>query len=143
VLPKGVINTMPASAQARARQHGVSTLDAITDAFTTVAATRHGVPFVRPTIEPTNTMTLYGRRIPHVASHVFLNLMRTLKKQTMRKSDWYAVTPLRVGGGHGAHCGAMGDVGPSLPTLCLSLSQPRRATRCQNSGWRRSHQASR
>jgi hypothetical protein len=45
-------------------------------------------------------MTLYGRWIPHVASHVFLNLLRALKKRTMRPSDWYAVTPLRVGGAH-------------------------------------------
>ena len=98
VLPKGFMNTMPASVQALARQHGVSTLDAITDAVTTVAATRHGVPFVRPTIEPTNTMTLYGRRIPHIASHVSLNHLRALKKRTMRKSNWYAVTHLRASG---------------------------------------------
>ena len=104
VLPKGFMNTMPASVQALARQHGVSTLDAITDAETTVAATHRGVAFVRPTIEPTNAMTLYGRRIPHIASHVFLNLQRALKKRTMQKSNWYAVTPLRVGG---AHCGAL------------------------------------
>ena len=49
-------------------------------------------------------MTLHCRQIPHVASHVFLNLLRALKKRTMRKSNWYAVTPLRVGG---AHCGAL------------------------------------
>ena len=146
VLSKGFMNTMSVSVQALARQHGVSTLDAITDAFTTVAATRHGVPFVRPTIEPTNTMTLYGRRIPHVASHVFLNLLRALKKRTMRKSDWHAITHLRVGG---AHCGALdaglfvGDVGFSSPTSRPSLSQPRSTTTCQNSGWRRSPQISR
>ena len=98
VLPKVFMKTMPVSVQTLARQHGVSTLDAITDAFTTVAATRHGVPFVRPTIEPTNTMTLYCRWIPHIASHVFLNLLRALKKRTMRKSNWYAVTLLHVGG---------------------------------------------
>jgi hypothetical protein len=104
VLPNGFTKTMPVSAQTLARQPGVSTLDDITDAVTTVATTHHGVPFVRPTIEPTNTMTLYGRRIPYIASHVFLNLLWALKKRTMRKSNWYAVTPLRVAG---AHCGAL------------------------------------
>jgi hypothetical protein len=86
-LPKGFMDTMPVSVQALARQHGVSTLDAITDAVTTVATTRHGVPLVRTTIEPTHTTTLYGRRIPHISSHVFLNLMRALKKRTMRRSN--------------------------------------------------------
>jgi hypothetical protein len=104
VLSKGFMKTLPVSVQALARQHGVSTVDAILDAFTTVAATRHGVAFVRPTIQPTNTMTLYRRRIPHIASHVLLNHVRTLKERTMRKSNWHAVTPLRVGG---AHCGAL------------------------------------
>jgi hypothetical protein len=80
VLLKGFMSTMPVSVH-------VSTLDAITDAFTTVAATRHGVPFVRPIIERTNAMTLYGRRIPHIASHVFLNFLQTLEKRTMRKSN--------------------------------------------------------
>ena len=87
VLPKGFMKMVPVSVQALAPQHRVSTLDAITDAFTTVAATRHGVPFVRPTIERTNAMTLYGRWIPHIASHVFLNLVQTLEKRTMRKSN--------------------------------------------------------
>ena len=36
VLPKGFTNTMPASAQALARQHGVLAVDAIIDAFRTV-----------------------------------------------------------------------------------------------------------
>ena len=70
---------MPVSVQALTRQHGVSTLDAITDAVTTVATTRRGVPFVRPTIELTNNTTLYGRRIHHIASRVFINLLRALK----------------------------------------------------------------
>jgi hypothetical protein len=104
VLSQGLTKTVPVSVQALARQHGVSTLDAITDAVATVATICYGVPFVRPTIEPTNTMALYGRRIPHVVSHVFLNLLLSLKKRTTRKSNWYAVTPLRVGG---AHCGAL------------------------------------
>ena len=78
------MNTIPVFVQTRARQNGVSALDAITDTVTTVAMTRHGTPFVRPTIEPTNTMTLYGRPIPHIASHVLLNLLRALKKRAMR-----------------------------------------------------------
>ena len=87
MLPKGLMSTMSVSVQALARQHGVSTLHAITEAVATVAVTRHEDPFVGPTIEPTNTMTLYGRRIPHISSHVFLNLMRALKKRTMRRSN--------------------------------------------------------
>jgi hypothetical protein len=84
---------MPVSVQTLVRQHDVSSLDAITDAVTTVAAIRHGVPFVRPTIEPTNTMTLYGRRSPHIVSHVVLNLLRALETRTVRMPNWYAVNP--------------------------------------------------
>ena len=94
MLPKGFMKTMSVFVQTLARQHGVSSVDAILDAFTTVAATRHGVAFVRPTIEPTSTMTLYGRRIRHVASHIFLNLLRALKKRTMRKSECVRHQPI-------------------------------------------------
>ena len=125
VLPKGFMNTMPVSVQTLARQHGVSTLDAITDAFTTVSATRHGVPFVRPTIEPTNTITLYERRIPAIASHVFLNLLRALRKRTMRKPTGMAslssesVAPTVA---LSTRDSFVGDVGSSLPTSRPRLS---------------------
>lgn len=98
---------MPVSVQALARQHGVSTLVAITNALTTVAATRHGVLLVRPAIEPTSTMTLYSRRIPHIASHVFLNFLQAMKKRTVRKSNWYAATPSE-------------SVAAMVPTVALS-----------------------
>ena len=40
VLPKGFMNTMPVSVHALARQHGVSTLDAITDVVTPITLAR-------------------------------------------------------------------------------------------------------
>jgi hypothetical protein len=54
VLPKGFTKMMPVSEQALARQHGVSTLDAITDAVRTLAATRHGLLFDPPRRRPSS-----------------------------------------------------------------------------------------
>ena len=52
-------------------------------------------------------MSLYSRRIPHIASHVFLNFLQAMKKRTMRKSNWYAVTPSE-------------SVAAMVPTVALS-----------------------
>jgi hypothetical protein len=58
VPPKRFTMKIPVPVQTLARQHRVSSLDSITEAVTTVAATRHGLLFVPPPIKPTDIVTL-------------------------------------------------------------------------------------
>jgi hypothetical protein len=104
VLPRGFNAAMPQSVRDLAGEHGTTALDAITDSLTSLVTSRHGVPSVRLRIEPTRSITLYNTAVPLVAPHFFLFLLRALKKRAGKKSSWYAVTALHVGG---THCKAL------------------------------------